>query len=281
MAIPNNLLEGIAHLDPLPITIQKLVEKLGDDQVSPREIADIVEYDQAIATTLLRVANSAAMGSRFRIERISDAVVRLGVDQLLDIALGSHLRSLSADTELYDLTEDELWLHGAVSSIAAKEIIAACPNVDIPTIAPIAALAHDVGKLVLVRYVDADMSEILRVSEENELTFVDAERQLFGFDHAEVGGAIAEKWAFPSEVRDAIALHHDVPVIDPTPILDTVMVANAVAKTVGVGLGAEGLNLQMDGGCLKRLGLHYNDFGRICSEVITQMEDLQQLYAPA
>ena len=170
MAIPNNLLEGIAHLDPLPITIQRLVEKLGDDQVSPREIADIVEYDQAIATTLLRVANSAAMGSRFRIERISDAVVRLGVDQLLDIALGSHLRSLSADTELYDLTEDELWLHGAVSSIAAKEIIAACPNIDIPTITPIAALAHDVGKLVLVRYVDADMNEILRVSEENELT---------------------------------------------------------------------------------------------------------------
>ena len=64
-------------------------------------------------------------------------------------------------------------------------------------------------------------------------------------------------------------------------MLDTVMVANAVAKTVGVGLGAEGLNLHMDAGCLKRLGLHYNDFGRICSEVITQMEDLQQLYAPA
>ncbi len=55
--------------------------------------------------------------------------------------------------------------------------------------------------------------------------------------------------------------------------------ANAVAKTQGVGLRAEGLNVLMDGGCPKRLGLHYNDFARICSDVLTKTASLEQLHA--
>lgn len=278
MAMPNNLIEGIDHLDPLPMTIQRLIVMLEDDFVSPREVASVIEYDQAIATTLLRVANSPIMGSRITVERIGDAVMRMGIDQILDIALGTHFKKLSHPVDLYDLTEDELWFHGAISSVAAKEIVAACRATSIPPLATVAALTHDIGKLVLVRYVDADMSEILRVAAEKDLTFVEAEQELFGFDHAEVGAAVAEKWSFPEEVRDAIARHHQVPVEDPTPLLDTVMLANMVAKTIGIGLGAEGLNLHVDSGLLKRLGFRFDDFAGICSRVTTLMEDLKQVY---
>ena len=64
-------------------------------------------------------------------------------------------------------------------------------------------------------------------------------------------------------------------------MIDTVILSNVVAKTVGVGLGAEGLNLHAPSDCLKRLGFHYKDFARICSRTLTQMEDLKQLYAAA
>ncbi len=278
MAMTRDLLEGIDHLDPLPLTIQQLIVKLGDDTVSPREIAGIIEFDQAITATLLRAANSALWRGRIRVERIGDAVVRLGVDQILSIALGAHVKALSAPVELYDLTEDDLWLHGAVASIAAKEIISACAAVRIPEISAVAALTHDIGKLVLVRFVDADVHEITRLAAERGVTFVEAERELFGFDHAEVGQAVAEKWSFPPEVRDAIAKHHQVPVVDPTPMIDTVILSNVVAKTLGVGLGAEGLNLHAPSDCLKRLGFHYNQFAHLCSRALTQMEDLKQLY---
>jgi len=278
MAIPQDLLDGIEHLDPLPITVHRLMGMLGDDFVSPREIASTVEYDQAIAATVLRVANSPVMGARMTVERVSDAVIRLGVDQILDIALGSHFRQLSGPAELYDLTEDELWLHGAVSSVAAKEITEACTTTCIPPLATVAALTHDIGKLVLVRHVDADMAEILRTADEKDLTFVEAERELFGFDHAEVGAAVADKWDFPPEVRDAIALHHTVPVENPTPILDTVVLANLVAKTMGVGLGAEGLNLEVNQGLRRRMGFRFEDFAGICSRTTTAMEGLMSLY---
>jgi putative nucleotidyltransferase with HDIG domain len=158
--------------------------------------------------------------------------------------------------------------------------MAACTVTKIPTLAPVAALTHDIGKLVLVRFVDADMNEILRIADEEKITFVQAEQELLGFDHAEVGAAVAEKWSFPEEVRDAIARHHTVPVVDPTPVLDTVMLSNLVAKTIGIGLGAEGLNLEVDSGLLKRLGLRFDDFAGICSRSTTLMEELREVYTP-
>jgi putative nucleotidyltransferase with HDIG domain len=278
MAMPKDLLTGIDRLDPLPITIQRLFSMLGDEFTAPREIANAVEYDQAIAATLLKVANSPVMGSRITVQRVSDAVMRLGVDQILNIALGAHFKQISRPVGLYALSEDELWLHGALASVAAKEISAACTATQVPQSAPVAALVHDIGKLILVRYVEEDMDQVLRLAEEEGLTFVQAEQELFGFDHAEVGAAVAERWSFPEDITDAIAKHHTVPIVDPTPMLDTLMLSNMVAKTIGVGLGAEGLNLEVDGGILRRMGFRFDDFARICSRTTSLMEDLQRVY---
>ncbi len=278
MAVPTDLIREIDRLDPLPITVQRLMVMLGEETLSPREIASAVEYDQVLVPTLLRVANSPVVGSRARIGRVADAVMILGVDQVLEIALGAHFRTIAQPVEMYDLTENELWLHGATASVAVREIESVCSTLEVPSWASVAALVHDVGKLVLVRYVDADMNRVLRVILEKEITFVEAERDLFGFDHAEVGGAMAEKWSLPEEVQDAVARHHQVPLEDSNPLLDTVVMANWVAKTVGVGLGAEGLNFEVDPGVAKRLGFRFPEFARVCSRVADLMDDLKKAY---
>ena len=278
MSIPQDLLRDIDRLDPLPITVQRLVDLLGQEMVSPRQVASVIEYDQAIAATLLRVANSPIMGSRIKMERVSDAVLRLGVDQILEIALGAHYKQVSGPAPMYDLSEDDLWLHGALSSVAAKEIARTCTTMAIPPQASIAALTHDIGKIIMVRHVDVDMQAVLDVAREQEITFVEAEEEILGFNHAEVGGAVAEKWSFPEDIRDAIARHHQVPLHDSHPTLDTVIMANWVAKTVGVGLGAEGLNFQVDEGVAKRLGFRHPEFIQICSRVADLMEEVKQVY---
>ncbi len=278
MAIPPELVRDIDHIEPLPMTVQRLMALQGQEMVSPRELASAIEYDQAIAATLLKAANSSFMGSRVAIQRIGDAVMRMGVDQILSIALGSHYQQIVEPVKMYDLSEESLWLHGALSSVAAKEIMDTT-EMEVPPVAGMAALTHDIGKLILVRYVDADMHQVLEVAQEKEITFVEAERELFGFDHAEVGGAMAEKWSFPPEVTDAITRHHQVPVQDPTPVLDVVMMANWVAKTLGVGLGAEGMNFNVDAGVAQRLGFRHEDFIGICSRVADSVDDLRQLYS--
>jgi putative nucleotidyltransferase with HDIG domain len=279
MSVPERLLEGIDRLEPLPFTLQKLVTYLDKPEVETTEIVQIIELDGAVAANILRMANSARFGGRFEITSLRDAVERLGTSALLEIALGAQMRSLETAAPLYDLTEDDLWLHGAAASLAVKAIIKETRNLLIPSSATIAALLHDIGKLIMVRYMKADVSALVAICREKQVTFVEAERELFGCDHAEVGAAMAKKWNFPPEITFAIERHHQVPVTDPNPTLDVVMLANLVAKTIGVGLGMEGLNLRIEyGGSRDRLGLTVEGFERACVQTAFWLKDVKKNY---
>jgi putative nucleotidyltransferase with HDIG domain len=277
MSIPDTILEGIQQLKPLPVTVQRLSAALGDENISVDRIAAIVEYDAAIASNILRVANSAAYAARFRVERIRDAVVRMGTATLLDIVLGQHLKSLRVDAPMYDLTEDDLWLHGAAASLAVQAMEREVRQGTIPQATPIAALVHDIGKLIMVRYLKADVDQILSICREKRTTFTDAEKILFGCDHAEVGAAMARKWGFPEDIKASIEYHHTTPPAEPTPMLDAVMLANLAAKAIGVGLGAEGMNMKVDySGCRERLGLKLEGFERACAQTALWVDELRK-----
>jgi putative nucleotidyltransferase with HDIG domain len=273
------LLNGIEKLDPLPATVQKLVVTLDSENVNINEIVEVIEYDPAVTSNILKIANSPIYGGRAQINRIRDAVVRLGIATLLDILLVDQTRSLRVAAPLYNLTEDDLWLHGAAASLAAKAIMKETRNSSIPKNSSIAALLHDIGKLIMVRYLDAQVSTIIDLCKEKGITFVEAEAELFSCTHADVGGAIAQKWEFPENIARAIALHHQMPIEKPEPTLDVVVLSNLVSKAIGVGLGAEGLNLKADSaGCRERLGLTTEGFERVCLQTVLWLDELKRSY---
>lgn len=277
MSLPPGLLLGIRNLEPLPITAQRLTASLSGDSASANELADVIEFDSAIASNILRVANSSLYGGLYPIESIRQAVIRLGTNTLLDIVLEHHLKGLRRDAPLYELTENDFWLHCAAASLAVQEI-AREAEAEIPRSAPIAALVHDIGKLIIVRYLQTDVDEIRFLCDKKKITFVEAERLLIGCDHAEVGGAVARNWKFPEEITEAIEFHHQVPTMRSSATLDTVMIANLAVKTLGIGLGAEGMNFEIDPNCSRRLGLGFAGFCRACAQVSARVADLKEAY---
>jgi len=279
MTVPQYILDGIQRLDPLPLTVQKLVLMLDDEEVNFVEVAEVIEYDGAITSNVLRAANSAAFGGLCYIREIRDAVVRLGTATLLDIMLIGHLRSMRASAPQYNLSEDELWLHGAAASLAAKAIIKEARTARVPPVATVAALIHDIGKLIMVRYMRADMPSLFEVCQERAVTLVEAERQVLECDHPEVGSLMARKWAFPESIIQAIEYHHEPPSGISEPVLDTVMLANAVAKFVGGGNGlTEDAADPGPAELSRRLSLRANAFGRICEHTAAWLADLQKSY---
>jgi putative nucleotidyltransferase with HDIG domain len=264
--IPDQILDGIKQLDPLPITARRLSALVGNEKANIQEIAQIVEYDAAIAANVLRVANSPAFAGRYPVEKIREAVVRLGTANLLNIAMEGYLKIFKTSAPLYDLTEDELYLHSAAAAIMIKALTSTL-NCSIPPAAAIAALLHDIGKLIMVRYLKSDLSALLSLCNEKGITFVEAEREVLGCDHAEVGGAMAHKWGFPQDIIMAIEQHHQVLPNGNGIILDAVMLANYAAKSIGIGLGAAGLNMPMDfSGSCKRLGISIGGFELACAQ---------------
>jgi putative nucleotidyltransferase with HDIG domain len=244
-----------------------------------KEVVSIIEFDQAISSNVMRAANSPAYAGRFRIEKLRDAIVHLGISTLLDIALGNYLRSLKVSAPLYDLSENDLWMHAAASSLAVKAIMQESHNTQIPPIATVAALVHDIGKLVMVRYMDGKVQDILDLAEKEHLSFVEAERKQFGCDHAEVGKVMAKKWGFPEAIQQAIELHHSAPLLDPPLTVDVVILANLVAKSIGIGLGAEGMNLRTDSTkSRERVGMSLEGFERTCAQTAIWLTGLKKSY---
>jgi putative nucleotidyltransferase with HDIG domain len=264
--IPNKILNGIKQLDPLPVTARRLAGMLGSEESNMKEIAKVVEYDPAVAANILRMANSAAYGGRYPVESVRDAVVRLGTANLLTIVLGEYLRIFNISEPIFALTENDLYLHSAASALMINAMVRETRFV-LPASASVAALLHDIGKLIMVRYLQADVPAMLALCKEKNIVFVQAEHEMLGYNHAEVGGAVARNWGFPDDITFAIENHHRVIPGGSGPVLDGVMLANYAAKSMGAGLGAEGLNMSVDyAGSRKRLGLSIESFERACAQ---------------
>jgi putative nucleotidyltransferase with HDIG domain len=262
-ALPAEIVRGIKQLEPMPVTAHRLVAMLGGEDVPLAAIAELVEFDQAIVADVLKMATTVRYGTQ-TIPTVREAVSRLGTVGLLDLVLAGYLKKLQAATPTYDLTERDLWLHGTAAQLAVRALAAERPQAQIPPIAETAALLHDIGKLVVSRYLKADVRQIVAHARTGGITFVEAERECLGVDHAEVGAAMADMWQFPPDIVHAIRCHHAAPFATPTIVLDTVALANLVAKTIETGLGAEGLNFTVDPGSYSRLGIDSRAFGRVC-----------------
>ena len=279
MSIPDKILDGIDRLEPLPITVQKLLVALNDSEVDFSEITEAIEYDGAITSNILRTANSAAYGGRVRVEHVRDAIVRLGTVTLLDIMLIGHLRSLRVVAPHYGLSENDLWLHGATASLAVKALIRETCNRKIPEASTIAALIHDIGKLILVRYLSSDGPDIRELCREKNISFVEAEQEILGCNHAGVGGAMARKWLFPDPITTAIERHHDLAPEGHDLMLDAVMLANLAANTLGADPRPEETVLPPDfNGPARRIGLAADGFARVCAQTDAWAQELKQSY---
>ena len=279
MPVPLKVRQGLGTLKPLPATANRLIAALQKEDTSLSSVSEFIEYDQVIAGRVLRLARSAAYSGSMAINDVHTATMRLGTATILELVLGDYLRTLKMKAPLYDLDEDDLWAHGAASGLAVRALKQECPNTPTPEIAQSAALMHDIGKLVLVRTVQLRPTDVNAICEREKITWVEAERRLIGCDHAEVGGLLARKWDLPEDLCRAIERHHDQPIADPDPVVDAVVFANYIAKSIGTGLGAEGLNIGMDPTVSHRLGVDRDSFDRICLQPFNGLKDLRRAVA--
>jgi putative nucleotidyltransferase with HDIG domain len=280
VAVPTQLVRQIERLDPMPISARRLMQALQDEDIGAAEIASYVECDPAMAADVLRTANSAAYGG-MALVNLRAAVLRLGTATILNIVLGGTMRRLRIDVPMYGLGENELWIHSVAASLAVRALQQERHALAVPDTASVAALLHDIGKLVLARYLRADATAILEIAVDRHIPFVEAERSLLGCDHSEVGGALARHWGMPADIVDAVERHHQVPLVDPTPVMDAVVLGNLVAKCVAAGLGAEGMNLHVDAGTFQRLGLNFAGYSRIILQTANWLDELKQSYRAA
>ena len=273
------LTKAANELEPLPASVTRLAGLVAGEDWDMRDVEQTVSLDQALSFRLLRLANSAAAGGFVQIVTIRDAIVRMGVGALLSLATAACVQKrLESSLPQYGYGEGELWRHSVASALAAEAAVGVC-RVPLPPESYAASLLHDIGKLVLARFLDPDVLRVLSLArEEGQLSSLQAEAETLGVHHAELGGLVAQHWNLPARIVTGIT-HHHTPDESGDVVADLTHIANVVAKKVGTGTVASEQDLALNPGSLERLKLTPERFEDLVATVAKRLEAVLTRYA--
>jgi putative nucleotidyltransferase with HDIG domain len=206
---PEDLVKDISGLVTLPdvyLRINKLVE---DPNSSTADIAKAVSQDASFTVKLLKMANSAIYNFPSTVDTVAKAVAIIGTSQVRSLSL-----SLSVASSFEGLPNDlvsmrNFWKHSLLCALAARLLCKEARRCDADALFT-AGLLHDIGELIIFNRLpeQAKAALLAVVHNQEELDVQDAEREALGFDHADVGGALARQWNLPSVLQECIAYHH-------------------------------------------------------------------------
>jgi putative nucleotidyltransferase with HDIG domain len=204
----DGILKSVEMIPAFPATIQKVTELLYDDDFAVSDVVNVIKYDQAIAANILKISNSAYFGARHKIKTIRDAVVYLGQQQLIRAVQTAGIsRFYGKDGKGYASQSKAFWEHAVAVALMSQILSRKIHDREDPVLYT-AALLHDVGKIIMGEYVHRSFEKIMHRVKQGHCSFLEAEEECIGINHADLGGRIAAHWNFPADIRDAIAYHH-------------------------------------------------------------------------
>jgi HD-like signal output (HDOD) protein len=232
--LKRKILNSIKELPPMPKIIYKAREIMANPKSGFKEIAEVIETDQAIAAKVLQVANSAYYGLSGMVSSIHQATVVLGhktLEQLITMVsatslLGSHLKG-------YRMGSGALWQHSLAVAVCSR-LIAKDRAPALENDAFSVGLIHDAGKLALDRYI-LERKEMVDQALKSGLTFLNVEKQVLGFDHTELASDLCTKWKLPENHVSAMRFHHDPGPSNGNQLAYIVHTANHIAQKSGIG----------------------------------------------
>jgi putative nucleotidyltransferase with HDIG domain len=252
------LVQRVQNLPPVSEAALKLISLLDKSSVDNSDIVQVLKYDNVLTAKLLRECNSVALGLEEKVSSVNQAVLMLGHEQMLHIVMTLAFGSVMAGSSLtYTMEMSELWQHSLVSAVAAEILLKETPELEASVnVAFTASLLHDIGKLVLAQTVSADeIAEIRDRIERKQISSSQAEKEVIGADHGEVGAALLQSWRLPESIVEAVANHHH-PAIQAELRLSTLAhVANAIAHHAKPPAGQTIQDLQINDGVAASLNL--------------------------
>jgi putative nucleotidyltransferase with HDIG domain len=272
--IPDKIMKEVSIFPSMPRTAFKLRVLLHKEDASITEIEEILRHDPGLSANVLRVANSAFFGLSKKVGSLKQAVMLLGIERFAQIAVSASMeKNMEKAVVGYDMAPGELWLHSiAVSNIA--ESLAKKIKIDGTYDVFTSALLHDIGKLVLSKFLKEELQKIKNISE-NAVPLDVAEQMILGTDHAEIGALILSKWSLPFDIVNAVRWHHCPERIENSNIKsDIVYLSNHMCKSNTNHYIANGQFAMPSSVVLQRLGIKFDQYKAMAEKANLLIEKL-------
>jgi len=270
--------EQLQDLPPLPAVVVRVMQTVNDPKTAAQDLNRLISADQAIASKLLRLVNSAYYGFSRRVSTVTDAVVILGFNAVRDLAMSlGALNAFRARPGSTALDRDEFWAHSLATAVAANAI---ARYKRVPTRAMeevfIGGLLHDIGKLFLDQYFPQQYYIVLKLSGVAGISVWESEKKALGVGHGIVGKRVAEKWNLPPTLTAMISLHHQPTQAGEHAVITSIIhAADIVARRLKIGNPGDAIVPDMDPAVEKLLAITPQGWQQIQDETTRKYKESQ------
>ena len=178
---------------------------------SPRfsldRVGKIISEDPVLSARLLKIANSSLYGFPVKVDTIARALTLIGTKQLRDLITASMVIDMFNGKLKPLISMESFWRHSIACGVAARVIATARREANVERYY-LTGLLHDIGLLVIYAQLPEQATTILQRSKEEKILMCEAEHDLLGFDHAELGGELLRNWNLPPDLHEPVSRHH-------------------------------------------------------------------------
>ncbi len=205
---PEDLLQEGDKVFSLPAVFYKLQDALSDPDKSFGDYGDIISHDPGLSARLLKVVNSPFFGLSSKVETISHAISIIGLDQVVSLAMATSViyQFKGIPNTLFNM--ESFWRHSIATGMAARTIGQVRKDSNVERLY-LCGILHDLGRLILYLKDPGLARDTLMESRDKEKNLHLVEKEMIGFDHSAIGGALLRSWNLPERLAQAVGHHHD------------------------------------------------------------------------
>ena len=200
------VLDSSLELPSPPAIAVRILDAVKNDKESFRSLAQVISSDPALTAKMLKVANSPLYGLARQVDTIEMALTVLGIRALKNIAL-SFVIAGEIQSSCYGAFDfKKFWKGSATSAVAAEMFSASMGKKSDDTF--VSALLQNIGYLVMFLTRPKDYIKVMGGGKGSENDQLKLEKDIFGFDHQELGAALLKDWGLPKTIYLPILFHH-------------------------------------------------------------------------
>ena len=248
----------------LPHVASQVMALASNPNVSIRELTALVEHDQHISAKIINMANSPVYKGLHDITNLNRAILTIGLRGVTDLIFSLSIGSKIFRNKEFQERMNKLWQHSVGTAFICQEIAKKYSKET--ENAFLYGLMHDIGKTLVI---DTITKLVKRAPDKLSLVFINEYLldEILGSFHCQVGGLVARKWRFPTNLTSAIVFHHDPLSVDkPRPEAVLTSVANLFSHKLGLGVEAAEMDLAVHPH-VKNFGLGEGEIKRLEQEL--------------
>jgi len=191
----------VEGLPSLPGQILNILDELGQTSALEYTILQKIQYDPAIALSVLKAANSPLYGYASRISSLQQAAGLLGPGAIRNIVLTTPIleRYQENGGSRTLIEHSRLWIHMTVTATLASSL-GRCMGHTETDVYFTGGLIHGVGKIALSAYRPHALLEWVQLAEREQLSLIEIEKRMLGFTHVDIGVKMAESFGLPEQL---------------------------------------------------------------------------------